>query len=219
MIDKAQRTGGIVAIAEGIIYVFGFALFFTFMNPLADEAKSSLEKLMFIIENKTIFQVWILTIYVVFGILLVPLTIAIYENFKEPSLIGKATPIFGFIWSGLVISSGMIANIGIDAVAKMFVTDQNQALTSWQTIEAIQNGLGGGVEVVGGLWVLLISITAIQQTVFSRFLNYLGLVVGAAGILTIIPGLKDLGAIFGLLQIVWFIWIGIEMIRNKNNSR
>jgi hypothetical protein len=145
----------------------------------------------------------------------VPLTVSINENFKEQTTIWtKITPVFGFIWSGLVIASGMIAVIGIDSVATINIVNSNSALTTWHIIEVIQNGLGGGVEIIGGIWVFLISMTGLNQKSFNKFLNYFGLIVGSAGILTIIPGLKDLGAIFGLTQIVWFLWIGIAMIKN-----
>ena len=49
-----------------------------------------------------------------------------------------------------------------------------------------------------------------------RALNYLGLVVGGAGILTIVPALGELGGImFGLGQIVWFVWLGMVMLRKR----
>jgi len=48
-----------------------------------------------------------------------------------------------------------------------------------------------------------------------RVLNYLGLVIGVAGILTVIPPLGELGAIFGLGFIVWFAWAGIVMVRSS----
>jgi len=38
----------------------------------------------------------------------------------------------------------------IDSVATIYNTDSNSALTSWKTIESIQNGLGGGVEIIVG---------------------------------------------------------------------
>mgnify|MGYP007111972100 CR=1 FL=1 len=39
------------------------------------------------------------------------------------------------------------------------------------------------------------------------------LAVGLAGILSVIPALNDLAIAFGLLQIVWFVWLGIAMLR------
>ncbi len=210
-----QIIGGISAIIVSCLYVFGFTILFSILQPTIDETKSGFDKLKFIIDNKTIYQTWILLIYVLFGIVLVPLTVSLSENFKEQNTIWtKITPVFGFIWAGLVIASGMIGVIGIDSVSTIYDLDSNAALTFWKTIEAIQNGLGGGVEIIGGLWVFLISLVGLKQSVFNKFLNYFGLIVGCAGILTIIPGLNDLGAVFGLTQIVWFIWIGIAMIKN-----
>lgn len=223
MKNQNQIIGGISGIIEACLYVFGFIFLFSILQPIINETTTELDKLKFIIENKTLYQAWILLIYVVFGIVLIPLTIAVNENFENQTTISsKAAPIFGFIWSGLVIASGMIAVVGIDSVATMYNTDSNSALTSWKTIETIQNGLGGGVEIIGGIWVFLISMTGLKHAAFNKFLNYFGLIVGGAGILTIIPGLKDLGAIFGLTQIIWFLWIGITMIKkgrsNKNTA-
>jgi hypothetical protein len=219
MNNKNQIIGGISGIIEASLYIFGFTILFSILQPTMDETKTGLDKLKFIIDNKSIYQTWILFIYVLFGIVLVPLTVAINENFKEQTTIWtKITPVFGFIWSGLVIASGMIGVIGIDSVTAIYNSDSNSALTSWKIIEAIQNGLGGGVEIIGGLWVFLISMTSIKQSAFNKFLNYFGLIVGSAGILTIIPSLKDLGTVFGLTQIVWFLWIGIVMIKNGRKN-
>jgi hypothetical protein len=36
--------------------------------------------------------------------------------------------------------------------------------------------------------------------------------IGAAGVLSVVPALNDLAYGFGLLQIVWFAWLGIVML-------
>ena len=43
----------------------------------------------------------------------------------------------------------------------------------------------------------------------SQGLNILGLVVGAVGIISIVPGLTDLVGVFGLSQVIWFVWLGM----------
>ncbi len=216
---KTQKIGGIAALIEALLYIIGIAFLFMVLSPAMDDTSSDTEKLAFILENKTLYQVWHLLIYVVFGLVLVPLTVAIHENFSANSAIGKKVmPILGFIWSALVISSGMISNIGLETVNGLFIEEETTAVTAWEIIGAIQNGLGGGVEVVGGLWVFLISIHGLKESIFPRFLNYLGLLVGGAGILTAVPGLGDLGLLFGLTQILWFGWIGAAMIQHKNPS-
>ena len=78
----------------------------------------------------------------------------------------------------------------------------------------ITESIGGGNELVGGLWVLLISVVAIQERSLPRTLNYLGYLVGIAGIATIYPE-ELITEIFGVSQIVWFIWLGIYLISQK----
>ncbi|HSN93433.1 MAG TPA: hypothetical protein VLR89_00060 [Anaerolineaceae bacterium] len=62
---------------------------------------------------------------------------------------------------------------------------------------------------------LLISLAALRAGGLPRGVNILGLVVGAVGIITIIPALNALVAVFGLGQIVWFIWVGIVLLRSN----
>ena len=77
--------------------------------------------------------------------------------------------------------------------------------------------IGGGVEVVGGLWVLGISAAALRsRAVLPNSINLLGLVVGVCGAVTIVPVLSEMGAVFGLLQIVWFVGVGIVLLRAKD---
>jgi hypothetical protein len=47
-------------------------------------------------------------------------------------------------------------------------------------------------------------------------MNWLGVAIGAAGVLSVIPALKDLAYGFGLLVIVWFVWLGIVMLRTAS---
>jgi hypothetical protein len=49
----------------------------------------------------------------------------------------------------------------------------------------------------------------------SKGLNILGLFAGAVGILSLIPGLTDLTGAFGLSQMIWFVWLGIALLRGK----
>jgi hypothetical protein len=77
----------------------------------------------------------------------------------------------------------------------------------------VQNGLGGGNELAGGLWVMLISLAALRADALPKALSYLGIVAGAAGLVTVVPPLELVGAIFGLGLIVWFAWAGVVMIR------
>ena len=210
MNTRLLKTSGISAISAGAIYIIGFVVLFTGMAPLMDESSSTVTKLGFLLENQVLFQSWILLIYVVFGVILVFIVQGL--SYLATSWLGTAGAIFGYIWSGLVIASGMVAIVGLEASATLFEQDPQKAADFWVVIDTIHNALGGGVEVVGGVWMLIISADFITSNQLSKALNWLGIVVGLAGIISMIPGLSDAGAVFGLLEIVWFIWLSILII-------
>lgn len=210
-----QRAGGIAALVEALAYVVGFAVLATLLNPGDVEGWGLEQKLDFALQNKLLIQVWMTFIYVTFGLLLVVLTVALHERLRKASVGAmQVASAFGLIWAGLVIASGMVAVVGLDLAAALHGKDAAQAALLWAAIGAIQAGLGGGVEIVGGLWVGLISIAALRSGEFPTPLIYTGLAVGAAGVVTVVPGLRDIGAIFGIGQIIWFVWIGIVLLRH-----
>ena len=209
-----QKAGGIAALIEALLYIAGFAVMATLLNPGDTAGWSPAQKLAFVLGNKSLFQIWTTCIYVVFGLILVVLAVALHERLKAQAsgLMNIATP-FALIWAGLVIASGMVANVGLQTVATLHSQDVAQAVTVWAAIAAIQEALGGGVEIVGGLWVLLISAASLHDRALPRPLAYLGFVVGTAGVVTVVPALGELGAVFGLGQILWFAWMGACMLR------
>ena len=124
----------------------------------------------------------------------------------------------GIIWATVVIASGKIFNIGMENVVGLYGKDPAQATAVWLVIASVCDGLGGGNEILGGLWMLLISWVALQAGGLPKALNYLGIVIGVAGILSALPSLGEVGLIFGLVQIVWFIWLGIVMLRGSTTA-
>ncbi|MFK8017880.1 MAG: hypothetical protein AB8G17_20835 [Gammaproteobacteria bacterium] len=212
MNDNLQRLGGIAALIEAALYVAGFALFLTVLDASGYEGHA--QKIAFLADHQvTAFLAYFL-IYVVFGAVLVILVVALYWRLKDdaPVMMQIATA-FGLIWAGLVIASGMIANIGHSAVIELFTENRDQAITLWLAIATVQEALGGGNEIVGGLWVLLLSVAALASGGLPKGLNIVGLLVGLAGILTVVPTFSVFMDIFGLGQIVWFVWLGVTMLR------
>ena len=53
----------------------------------------------------------------------------------------------------------------------------------------VPEALVGRVEVVGGIWILLVTWAALLAGRLPRALNYLGVVVGVAGVFTVVPAL------------------------------
>jgi hypothetical protein len=133
----------------------------------------------------------------------------------SPALAPIATA-FGLIWAGLIIASGnlMLRNIGV--VSGLYGTDPAQAVTAWTALQSVENGITSGNELVGSLWVLLLSVAALRTGQLNRALNILGVVLGVAGMLTIVPALFDsLVMVFGPGMIVWSVWVGIILLRGS----
>ncbi|WP_208989557.1 hypothetical protein [Pseudovibrio sp. POLY-S9] len=66
---------------------------------------------------------------------------------------------------------------------------------------------------------LLLCWAGLRGSSLSKGLSLLGIVIGLAGIATVIPGMSDLGGIiFGLGFILWFIWAGIYLLRHGEAS-
>lgn len=218
--NNGSMAGGIASLFQAFCYFCGFAMLATVLNPGETEGWTAVQKLGFILEHEVLFQVWNAIIYVAFGVALVVLTAVLHGLMKpaSPLLMAIATP-FGLIWAGLVIASGMVANVGLEMVSEIYPGDPAEAADAWRIIGTVQDGLGGGVEIVGGIWVLLLSIASLRSgALLPKPLNGIGLLVGTAGIVTIVPALSVFGAVFGLAQIVWFIFLGVVLLSGRSKN-
>jgi len=212
-----QTIGGIAAIIEGLTYIVGFGMGLGLFEEYFSGELSRSESVLFVVENDTSLFIWNLIIYVINGIFLVVLVQALHDRLKAhaPALSQTASA-FGMIWAGLVIASGMLAIVNLGAVKDMYAMNPEEAGLALETLSTVQNGLGGGIEVVGGIWIILASWAALRSNTLPKGLNILGLIIGLAGVVTVVPALKDFGAIFGLGFIGWFLWAGVALLRNPN---
>ena len=213
-----QKWGGFAALYLAVAYLVGIVLFlFVLDYPNIVEPT---QKVALLVDKQMVIYLTNLLMYVIFGVFLVVLTLALYErlNASAPATIRTATAI-GIIWAGVLIASGMVSNAGIAPVVALYDKDPAQAALTWLAIETVANGLGGANgEILGGLLTLLVSWAALRTGKLPKGLNYLGLLVGVVGIISTIPGLNDLAGLFGMSQIIWFVWLGIVMLRRNSDS-
>ena len=216
--QATQKMGGIGAIIAAGTFVVGLAMFVTMLTDFVS-APNPAAAVEFIADNQVPLYLWNITIHIVFGIVLVPLVLAIGDRLRQArSPLARVASVFGLIWSGVIISTGMIVNIAYATVTALGDTDPEMASTVWASLDAVTNGLGGGNEVLGGVWVLGISIVALRERLFARWVNYLGVVMGVAGLATVVPSLEEVGAVFGLGLIVWFTAVGIALIKHRDRA-
>jgi uncharacterized membrane protein YhaH (DUF805 family) len=207
-----QKFGGIAALYMAFAHLMGLMIFIVILDYIS--ITDLAQKVAMNIENQTVVFSTNLLMYVFFGIALIILSLALYDRMKSgaPALMQLVTAI-GIIWAGSLIASGMAANAGLATVVALYAKDPTQAALTFQAIEAITNGLGNANgEILGGLLTLLVSLAALRTGGLPKGLNILGVLVGAVGIITIIPVLNAFVAVFGLGQIIWFVWLGIVLL-------
>ena len=210
--NSLQKMGGLAALYEAVAYVLGIVFFIFIVDYSADA--DPVQTVALLIDNQVSMTIMTLFVFVIFSVFLVVLALALYERLKDRSpAVAQTATVFGLIWAGLVVASGMIFIIGMNNVVALYEQDPAQAVTVWLAIDSVFDGIGGGVELVGGLWILLVSWAALRAGVLPRVLNYLGLAIGLVGILTVVPVFEILTDIFGLSQIVWFVGLGVTMLR------
>lgn len=210
-----QRTGGLAALYLAVAYLVGLVLFIVVLDyvNIVDPA----QKAALIVEKQMVIFATNLLLYVFFGIVLATLALALHDRLKPgaPALMQVATTI-GVIWAGSLVASGMISNAGLAPTAALYAVDPAQAALTWQTIETVANGIGNANgEILGGVWMLLVSLAALRSAGLPKALCVLGLLTGAVGILSLLPGLTDLVSLFGLSQLVWYVGVGIVLLRSN----
>lgn len=214
-----QKFGGLAALYLAVAYLIGMVIFLVVLDypSLTDAA----QKVALLVEKEMVIFSTNLLMYVFFGVFLIVLSLALYDRLKSgaPAIMQVGTAL-GIIWAGSLIASGMVSNAGIDPVVALYAKDPAQAALSWQGIESVANGLGNANgEILGGLWALLVSLAALRAGALPRGLNILGLFVGAVGIISLIPGLTDaMTGVFGLSQIIWFVWLGIVLLQSSRSA-
>ena len=209
--SRAGAIGGLIAAAT---FIFGIALFVTNMSDYVDGDFTRAESVDFLVNHQGTFYVWYFVMFLVFGIAIIPLARSLRERLVDISPeLADIGAVFAYIWAGLMFATGMTHNIGIASIADLNETDPAAAEALWSSVTTVVDGLGGGQELVGGMWILLVSLAAWGTKRLPTGLNVLGIVSALAALVTLIPGLSDVGMIFGLGSIAWFAWTGIVLLR------
>ncbi len=213
-VRELQKVGGVAGLVAAGTVVVGLGMFATLLTDYTTGDPTTAESVAFLADNEAAIFVWNAITLIVFSIVLVPFALALFERLKpgSPVLTTTAT-IFAFIWAGLLMASGMILNVASGTIVDLHGTDASQAEMLWLGVDTVANGMSGGMEIVGSVWVLLASLAALRAGGTPRALAYLGIVMAATGLATVIPALELVGAVFGLGLIVWFAWYGTLMIR------
>lgn len=212
-----QKFGGVAALTGAATNLFALVTYITFLIPTGYASDDPGQIVAFFADNQAIMRVWYQIIFLVFGVSLIFLSLALYDRLKAGSLaLAQAVTTFGLIWAVLVIVIGTLSINNLNTVVKLYGENPTQSATVWLTLDSVETGLGGGggETMVSALWFLLLSWAALRARELPKVLNYLGVVTGVAGILSVLA-LTDLASVYGLGLIIWFIWLGVVMLRRS----
>jgi hypothetical protein len=213
-----QRAGGFAALYLALAYLIAMPYFLIAVDYPG--VTDPVEKVALLVKHQGSMTAIYLITYVFFGVVLAVLSLTLYRRMKDraPVMMQAATAV-GLIWAFALVASGLVFNFGMETVATLYAGHPDQAVAAWQAIEPVADGVGGaGGEILGGLWVLLVSWAAVRTGGLPKILGWLGVAIGLVGIVSVVPALRDAGMVFGMLQIVWLAWTGIVMLRTSERA-
>ncbi len=215
-----QKVGGIAALICAATYILAMGLVATRLTPMLDESLPYDQFMAFYLPNQTLIFIWHFAMYLVNGAFLTLLIVALTQRLKtDAPALALVAACFGLFWTGLVFASGFITLYGWETIGKLSATDPAQAALLRPVVYTISTGIDTSDRFLGCLWVLLTSWAALRTNQLARPLNYFGLIIGIAGLVSsLAPALNLLGFAFGIGVIVWWIWVGIVLLQSSRST-
>lgn len=216
--NSLRMAGATSALLMAFIYLLGFTIFFLALDPGRDLTRD--ESIQFLNENRLIVLPTMFVLYVLAGFILLILVQSLAGEVKDRVPWQSQTAlIIGSIWCVMVIVAGFVYLTGMQAVFSLYPENAEQASALALMVNTVFESLGGGNELIGGVWTVLISCLLLNVTPDYKILHFFGIVVGIAGVVSIVPILAEAATLFGLGQIFWFIGLGVRFLKMKNESQ
>lgn len=210
----SERQGAIAAMVCALSFIIGLTVVLLIVPDFNQNAE---QRLVVFMKHKLLMQVWYFVVYVVFGFSLLVLSRSLLAlRIGEHNLLEQMSSLVSYLWACYLLACGFIAILSIEFLFTNNSNGTHNISEVWRQIYNIQMGLGEGVEWVGAIWVIFINSCLHYQNKFPKPLIIMGFTIAAIGILTLFPSLAGVGALFGLLQIFWFLAISFLLLREDD---
>lgn len=212
-----QTAGSIAAFMAAATFLFAMGLAFTVMAPMADPAIHFETYFAFHAAHKTLIYIWHFAMYLVNGVCLVILAVALYERMHvaAPAIMKVAT-LLGLMWASFVILSGLIVLYGTEAWMALAAEDPGQGETLKNTLDTITLSIDRSDTYLGCLWVGLVSMAGLGTHTLPKAIALFGILISLSGLIgTGIPGLTGISYVFGAGAILWWFGLGIILLGNN----
>jgi len=161
--NSLRKAGAISALLMAFIYLLGFAMYMSVLDP--GRTLTPDESIKFLNENRLIVMPTMFVLYVLAGINLIILVQSLAAEVKKRAPWQSQTAlIIGSIWCAMLIVAGFVYLTGMQAVFSHNTENAEQASTLWLMVKTVFESLGGGNELIGGVWTVLISCLLLKAT-------------------------------------------------------
>ncbi|RYV52829.1 DUF4386 family protein [Pengzhenrongella frigida] len=213
-----DKAGGLAALYLALAYIAAMPFFLLVVDYPA--ATTAAEKVTSIVRNYPSMYAMYLVSYVFLGVVLAVLVLSLFERLRHGSDLGaRVATVLGLMWATALVLSGLIFNHGMGTVVSLAEKSPEQAAVVWQAIEPVTDSLSGaGGETLAGLWLLVVSWTALRGRALPTTLVWFGAATGLIGLVSTVPALHEASYAFGLLQIIWFAWLATVLLTHRANA-
>jgi hypothetical protein len=221
MTHGLQRAGGIAALVAASAFAFVFALVAASLAPLTAPDLPFGEYLSLQRAQGPLIYAWHFAMYIVFGLCLAVVALALGERLKEASpAAAKIGAALGLMYSGFVILGGLLTIHGDEAVLGLAARDPVGAEALRGTLAVVTLCVDSSDRLLGCLWVGLSGVAALGSKALPRGLAVLSLAIGLPGIAGMaFPSLLALSYAFGVGIIPWSAWLGLVLLRGSPAGR
>lgn len=210
------QAGALSALGMALCYVALFVIYGAIL-PASSNVNVT-DKINSISENRMLFKWTYLIGYVLFsGFLCICIQVTHRLYASHSSLIINTASLFGIFWAVVLLSTAMIGLTHLELMHTSLQEDPSTTEILFHSASLLEESLGGGIELLGGVWVMLLGLGGLRYKLFSRAFSWFSILKGVVGICTLVLSDSILRELFGITGIVWFVWLGT--ILWKTNER
>lgn len=202
LMNKARSAIGINLACFSI----GLVLLFCHFDYMTDSQISPEQVLASLLLDVILFLSWHVIVYFVYGLSLLLLTISIFMLAvkREPEK-AIAVLVVGALWSGFMLISGGVSVETIHKVAELYPHNSEAAIHLWLTMKVVLESVGGGNELIGAVWVLLVSQLFNGTNYWLKATRNAGFLIAIVGLGTLLDKSEVCTSLFGVSLLLWFV--------------
>jgi len=207
--SNLRQLGAVSLIGMALCYICLFIIYGAMINPPHSGAET-IDKITNLLAQKTLIKAGYVGGYVLFSCFLCVCIQVIHKLYgKSSSFLVNTASLFGLFWALVVLCTGLIGITSLETLSAIVNTAPDASEIIYLSSLLMEESLGGGIEILGGLWVFFLGVVGLRHKCFSRLFSAFSVFKGVIGISTVVIVDDILLDLFGLTGIIWFLWFSV----------